>query len=386
MKVKCSIIEDLIPLYKEGLCNEDTKAMVMEHIQECENCRRLCEDMSNISEPKIDIPDESKVFRRVNKKMKRSKLKTVILSIVLLVILGCLGFLTYGQITHETGMISFETVVQSIESRHIAKLIAKGDIDAYADSISCGMNNNNNPYILSNIESIREQDKITLKEAYEKYMKGKEISYVISFGKYEEYLYSGGEDNVFENIIINHARINYKNGSRLDMELVKSYDGKYICINAYDGYDDNDDIEKFGEVVEYVNEPGFPLKGFVKVLFCKYNKEYFEKLPNVDTLLMRNWFVDEEVDNVNKGMMSYYKEKGYTFDNAVISDLIYDKEKKKLYYDIVFEGRDEKGTAIMTAKLYSTPSGLLPPEKEDIRIVKNGCTDELVDSLMNFFG
>ena len=65
MKTKCSVIEDMIPLYKEGLCSADTAEMVREHIEECENCRKLCEEFAEPNENKdTAVPDESKVFRK----------------------------------------------------------------------------------------------------------------------------------------------------------------------------------------------------------------------------------------------------------------------------------------------------------------------------------
>ena len=37
--MNCRIIEDVITLYAEDLCSEDSKKMVEEHIKTCESCR-----------------------------------------------------------------------------------------------------------------------------------------------------------------------------------------------------------------------------------------------------------------------------------------------------------------------------------------------------------
>lgn len=34
----CKIIEDLLPLYAEGLCSEESRAAVEEHIAGCDTC------------------------------------------------------------------------------------------------------------------------------------------------------------------------------------------------------------------------------------------------------------------------------------------------------------------------------------------------------------
>ncbi len=47
MKVKCTIIEDLLPLYADGICSEDTKEMVAAHLRECPECSRKYKNMTN---------------------------------------------------------------------------------------------------------------------------------------------------------------------------------------------------------------------------------------------------------------------------------------------------------------------------------------------------
>lgn len=39
MKLNCEIIKDLLPLYNDNVCSEESKAAVEEHLKECEPCR-----------------------------------------------------------------------------------------------------------------------------------------------------------------------------------------------------------------------------------------------------------------------------------------------------------------------------------------------------------
>src|SRR5574344_1018872 len=41
MKYDCEVIKDLLPLYNDELCSDVIKAMVEEHLEECESCRQL---------------------------------------------------------------------------------------------------------------------------------------------------------------------------------------------------------------------------------------------------------------------------------------------------------------------------------------------------------
>ncbi|MCM1215247.1 MAG: zf-HC2 domain-containing protein [Lachnospiraceae bacterium] len=47
MKMKCSVIQDLLPSYVDDICSEDTGELVREHVAECEQCREKLEQMKN---------------------------------------------------------------------------------------------------------------------------------------------------------------------------------------------------------------------------------------------------------------------------------------------------------------------------------------------------
>ena len=38
--MKCEIIRDLIPLYLDKVCSEDSRKLVEEHLAECSECRK----------------------------------------------------------------------------------------------------------------------------------------------------------------------------------------------------------------------------------------------------------------------------------------------------------------------------------------------------------
>ena len=44
-KLKCSIVEDLMPLYIEDLLNEETKKDIELHLDECEDCKEVYDEL-----------------------------------------------------------------------------------------------------------------------------------------------------------------------------------------------------------------------------------------------------------------------------------------------------------------------------------------------------
>ena len=72
MRVNCNIADDLLPLYLEDVCSEDSKAALEEHLQECSACREKLARMRNSDiipqvrkqERAFPIADYSRKIRR----------------------------------------------------------------------------------------------------------------------------------------------------------------------------------------------------------------------------------------------------------------------------------------------------------------------------------
>ena len=45
--MKCEIIRDLIPLYLDKVCSEDSRKLVEEHLAECSECRKYMKELEN---------------------------------------------------------------------------------------------------------------------------------------------------------------------------------------------------------------------------------------------------------------------------------------------------------------------------------------------------
>ena len=96
METKCDIIHDLMPLYCESVCSEDSKQAVETHMQECERCRNALLQMQKESMEQVRAIDEQKVAQTAKKawtKKKRIAFMVGCIAVVLIfsVILG-VGF------------------------------------------------------------------------------------------------------------------------------------------------------------------------------------------------------------------------------------------------------------------------------------------------------
>lgn len=84
MKVTCNVIKDILPLYIENMLSDDTRTMVEEHIEQCQQCRDYLDDKKIIS--KMPIDTNISPLLKIKSTLRRKKIQTVILSIMFSII------------------------------------------------------------------------------------------------------------------------------------------------------------------------------------------------------------------------------------------------------------------------------------------------------------
>lgn len=126
--MKCEIIKDLLPAYCDCVCSLETAAEIEQHTQSCEDCKKLLEDYRSDIEP-LNKSAPEKPFRKIKRKIFRSKLAVVLLIIILAGVLCTIGYLTYGQIKRRHDIHSFETIISSQKAEKLIKRYCEGDID-----------------------------------------------------------------------------------------------------------------------------------------------------------------------------------------------------------------------------------------------------------------
>lgn len=77
MEKTCRVIEDLLPLYVDGVCSEESSKMIETHICQCESCKSVLKELQTeivTNEIKADeqIPESEKVLMDVSLKISKS--------------------------------------------------------------------------------------------------------------------------------------------------------------------------------------------------------------------------------------------------------------------------------------------------------------------------
>jgi len=114
-KISCDIIQDLLPLYCDDVCSEDSMKMVEEHLQECHVCTDMLHQLKNEctfkAKENIQNKEDSAVLGRMANSWKHSLLKSflkgiIITTVIFSIILGAY----YALFVHQGSMVSSEQV------------------------------------------------------------------------------------------------------------------------------------------------------------------------------------------------------------------------------------------------------------------------------------
>lgn len=124
MKVKCSVIEDLLPLYLDGVCSEESKAMVEEHLCECAQCN----DKYDRQKDELMFTDkfikENLKSKEPFKKIRRQHILKLVVTLVLIPFF----FLSFIEIRGDG--VGFSALYGRYKTEHFLSYLEKGDFSS----------------------------------------------------------------------------------------------------------------------------------------------------------------------------------------------------------------------------------------------------------------
>ena len=105
----CQIISDLLPLYIEGDCSEESRSLIEEHLQTCENCReqlRIMQtplDAASLTGQKEKTQEISveQAFKKIKKRTQKQIILTAISTILIISVLIPLITSLYNSIAED---------------------------------------------------------------------------------------------------------------------------------------------------------------------------------------------------------------------------------------------------------------------------------------------
>ena len=91
MKVPCSVIRDLLPLYHDSVCSPESCTLVEEHLKDCEACQEEFHKLEESSLPQAVKEEEehkSQGLKKVKRTLRRRWVKVVAIAMVAVIALS----------------------------------------------------------------------------------------------------------------------------------------------------------------------------------------------------------------------------------------------------------------------------------------------------------
>ncbi|MDR7855194.1 zf-HC2 domain-containing protein [Tissierella sp.] len=94
MKVTCNVIRDILPLYAENMLSDDSCAIVVEHIEQCQECKIYLDELK--TSKKIPADTNASPLLKIKSKLRKNKIQTVIFSMMfsIMIFVITIAFLT----------------------------------------------------------------------------------------------------------------------------------------------------------------------------------------------------------------------------------------------------------------------------------------------------
>ena len=134
--IKCGIVQDILPLYTDGVCSEESKVLVEEHIKTCEKCGIELENMQGEVGAGLQYEEKNiNILKSIRKKFFKKNvfvaLVSVAVSITILVSVGCYVFLYEKIIPYEEGLIKAEVHFDTVEKEALDMSLSKNNFGMY---------------------------------------------------------------------------------------------------------------------------------------------------------------------------------------------------------------------------------------------------------------
>ena len=88
MRYPCDMIQDLLPLYLDGVCSKESKKAVEHHLSECHNCKEFYTAMCEADQVNIDTHNTNRErqkaasFQAVKRRILRRQILVAVLAVI----------------------------------------------------------------------------------------------------------------------------------------------------------------------------------------------------------------------------------------------------------------------------------------------------------------
>ncbi len=338
--MKCEIAKDLLALYADGLCSEETVRELEAHLAECSTCENsLAHYRTNLSTQQNTEEDAAiRPMKKVRRKLLRHKWQIVLTSTILALLLGCVGVLTVGEI--RGSIVSFSTCSDIIRLNHVTKQMAKGNTQALMDALA---------FRWEDVYAIKATDLKDFSE-YKNYLQQQmDKAYLHYFDGKRVHVEFGGVENTYTSTYadINRSPVSitdnkmytyffYEGDTLLTTIYFYSRNGKYFVQQFSEGNELCHSDYSFGTNV-------LPMDNLLMEIVRYATEERYENFAETgeikDSTPLRMLYRQSEMEGLNPELRDKVKqlnEKGFGVKDFLYGVENFDTEKSRWIYKVWF--------------------------------------------------
>ena len=175
MKYPCNIIKDLLPLYADNVCSEESKGIVEQHLGECPNCKAYYISMTEIntllSSPVNQDREQQKAqsFLAVRKRLRFKQLLTAMFSavIVMAAVLSTVAILgSYEKMVAYDNNIS----VSMVDGNLVGRLVGSHQKGAHIKRVDVTTDENKLSCLFFCVYDTKWEELITSREVFSEFI------------------------------------------------------------------------------------------------------------------------------------------------------------------------------------------------------------------------
>lgn len=137
MNISCKIIRDLLPLYHDEVCSDESKSLVEEHLKTCEGCaEELWRIDQEMNAPHI-IPENENARKAISSAWKKAKKKSFVKGIIIaaficaLLISGFIGLTQWKVIPVSSDVLEVTELSQLSDGSIVFHLFVNDNKNLY---------------------------------------------------------------------------------------------------------------------------------------------------------------------------------------------------------------------------------------------------------------
>lgn len=139
MKITCNVIKDILPLYVENMVSNDSRAMVEEHIEQCQECKSYLNEMKIFN--KIPADTNTTPLLNIKSTLRKKKIQTVVFTMMfsIMVLIITTAFLTAPEyIPYSEGSVAINEIGNGSVLITFDDTVYGYDISSYTTEGSAG--------------------------------------------------------------------------------------------------------------------------------------------------------------------------------------------------------------------------------------------------------